>query len=233
MTEAGIIPRGTFAEDTIESIPKGKESRAYDENDQPNTTSLYEKWRQTEAPFAHEERTEMSEERDSEGPFVESISQPTPLKLGPEEIIEKKLPIISSFMPKLDSQAQFILRVHYISQILSDVLHIQNYCGQPQAAVFAESLLSEMRTMDEISPSDPFLEILMALHDALAFQNNWSKYTKDQYEGAYILLKKFAKRPNLRNDAVEKAIIELEVLGFDTTPFEMDTNSINENNNKK
>jgi hypothetical protein len=65
------------------------------------------------------------------------------------------------------------------------------------------------------------VEVTMALYDAMAFQNQWLNYTAEQYEGAHRVLRKLAGRAQLRNNNIENAIMDLEDLGFDTTPFEM------------
>jgi len=161
-----------------------------------------------------------------EGSEVEDLLTPSlttniPLELQHREpAIWTAQPMLSS-TPKPDPQAQLILRTHFTEKILIDLNQIQHYCGGSTAAVYADSLIQTMRTMEEISPFDPFVEIVMALHDALIYQDNWNKYSPDQYKSAYDLLKRLVQRSYISNDIVEKAIMELEKLGFDTTPYEI------------
>lgn len=124
-------------------------------------------------------------------------------------------------MAKLTPKAQQILRIHFVNQILSDLKQIQHHCNLPMAGVYANSLLHTMQTMRDLLPFDPYLELIMALHDALSFQNNWINYNIDQYKGAYEILMKLAQMEYINDEKVEKAIIKLEEIGFDTTPFEI------------
>jgi len=167
-------------------------------------------------------QTGFLEETAEEEHFATSIARDVSLRSElREQVISVTQPMLLP-TPKVHPQAQQIFRVHFTSQILTDLRQIKRYCGKPTAAVYADSLLLTMRAMDEISPFDPFVEVIMALHDALAYQDNWSKFSPNQYEGAYQLLKGLIQRHHISNNAVEKAIMELEKIGFDTTPFELD-----------
>jgi hypothetical protein len=73
--------------------------------------------------------------------------------------------------------------------------------------------------MRDVTPLDPFVEVLMALHDALAFENRWAEYSATQYEGARKIIRKLVLPKRLSDEKAEKAMMELERLGFDTTPF--------------
>ena len=181
---------------------------------------------------APKQQTGQFEETEAEEHLDASVATSSiKLELRKPTISDAKSELI--FIHKPDPQAQRILRIHFVNQILVDLNQIQRYCGKPTIAVHADSLLLTMRTMEEISPFDPFVEIVMALHDALVFQDNWNKYNLNQYKGAYRILKDFAKRSNISTDVVEKAIMELEKLGFNTTPFELDTNYEIINDSKK
>ena len=89
---------------------------------------------------------------------------------------------ISPSTPKLDADAQRILRAHFARQILTDLRRIQQHCGKPTSAVYADSLLRTMRSMRDLSPFDPYLEVAMALYDALAYQNRWFGYNASQFK---------------------------------------------------
>jgi hypothetical protein len=39
-----------------------------------------------------------------------------------------------------------------------------------------------MRSMVDKCKGDPYTEVALALHDALAHQNRWIDYTKEQYQ---------------------------------------------------
>jgi len=94
--------------------------------------------------------------------------------------------------------------------------------------MYADSILRTIRAMRDLVPFDPYTEVAMALYDAMAFQDRWLDYTAEQYEGAHHLLRNLAVRSQLRNNDIENAIIALENLGFDTTPFEMNIELAND-----
>jgi hypothetical protein len=73
-------------------------------------------------------------------------------------------------------------------------------------------------------PSDPLTKVLLALHDAMAFQNRWVTYTEAQYNAGYSLLKDLADLQSLSDEDVQKITQLLEAIGFDTMPFEVSVN---------
>ena len=107
---------------------------------------------------------------------------------------------------------------------LEDLQKLSNYSGEPIAAVYAYSLLRKMRDMLDRGIGDPYTEVVMALHDALAYQNYWIDYTKNQYQGAYELFLSLVNRKKLSDAEVEDAILALDDLGFNIMPFEVQLN---------
>jgi hypothetical protein len=158
-----------------------------------------------------------------------------------KEIIEPKAesfdttedkPSTLSFKPKRDyilldivkgkqpsQEYIMIMRSHFVNPILKSLQLIQPFAGTPDAAPYVANILNNIHSMAQSSPGDPFLEILFALYDSLAFQGQWATYIADQFSNAYGILINFAGRPHLKLDDVEKAIINLENVGFDTTPI--------------
>lgn len=112
-----------------------------------------------------------------------------------------------------------IVRMHFLKPILDALRKVQSHVGSPDAAVYVNRILRTIRRLDEVSPRDPFLEVLFALHDAMSFENNWTFYNAEQFAKAWEILKKYSNREVLNQNGVEKAIMELEEAGFDTTPF--------------
>lgn len=91
--------------------------------------------------------------------------------------------------------------------------------SEPVAAVFIDSLLRTMRSLQDTHMDDPYTEVVMVLHDALAHSNNWINYTNEQYEGAYNLFVSLVNKEVITNIEVENSIIEMENIGFNTLPF--------------
>lgn len=72
-----------------------------------------------------------------------------------------------------------------------------------------------MRFMRDKLPFYPYTEVVMALHDALAFQNRWIDYNASQYQGVYDLLTSLVNQEKINNSSVENSILTLLNLGFD------------------
>ncbi|BAZ08832.1 hypothetical protein NIES4071_06380 [Calothrix sp. NIES-4071] len=103
--------------------------------------------------------------------------------------------------------------------MLPDLEQLSKCAEEPVAVVFADSLLRKMRSLHDAYMYNPYTEVVMALHDALAHQNRWINYTSKQYEGAYNLFSALVNQNTITNSDVENAIISLENLGFNTLPF--------------
>ena len=119
-----------------------------------------------------------------------------------------------------------IMKMHFLSPILDDLGKVRLHANSDNAAVYINRVLHTIRQMEDHSPNDPFLDLLSALYDALAFNNNWANYTGPQYAKAKEILKRYSERVALDQKAIEKAINELEDIGFDTTPFDFNLETI-------
>lgn len=140
--------------------------------------------------------------------------------LDQRELFSRSIPL-PRLPVKLEPEALRILRKHFVEQIIRDLRRIEHYTGAPNAADYAASLFRTMRQVRDQAPSDPFVAVVLALHDSLAYKNRWGDYTANQYEQACAILAKFANQ-ELFPEKVEKAVMELEAAGFDTTPFEVE-----------
>ncbi|QIR41856.1 hypothetical protein HCG51_34840 (plasmid) [Tolypothrix sp. PCC 7910] len=103
--------------------------------------------------------------------------------------------------------------------ILVDLEKLASNSSEPIAAVYADNLLRTMHSMHDKLPFDPYTEVVMALYDALFFQNRWIDYNASQYRGVCDLLTSLVNQEIINNSSVEDAILTLENLGFDTLPF--------------
>ena len=133
----------------------------------------------------------------------------------------------------MDNYAKRILKIHFVNSILSDLLEIQKVCEMPEKARnYVENMLSTMRTMRDMLPFDPYLDVVMALHNAMAFRDSWVNYKPNQYTIAYDILKTMAKSRDPSFSQIGQAVVKLEEKGFDTIPFgediDWETESIQE-----
>jgi len=125
-------------------------------------------------------------------------------------------------VPQLQPPSQefiMIMRSHFVNPILKSLDSIQPLAGTSAGAAYIADILNNIHRMAQRSPSDGFIEILLAVYDSLAFQGQWVTYNPEQFKNAYAILKKYAERPLLKPNDVEKAIMEIEKVGFDTTPI--------------
>ncbi|MDD1429135.1 hypothetical protein MEO94_32855 [Dolichospermum sp. ST_sed9] len=109
--------------------------------------------------------------------------------------------------------------IEITKSILIDLQKLSFCSGEPIASVYTDNLLRTMRTMRDKLPCDPYTEVVMALHDALAYSNRWIDYNASQYQGVCELLTSLVNQETINNLSVETAILTLENLGFDTLPF--------------
>lgn len=77
--------------------------------------------------------------------------------------------------------------VKITESLLPDLEELSRYAGKPYSALYANSLLRKIRSMIDTYMGDPYTEVAVALHDALAHQNRWLDYKGTQYKGAYNL----------------------------------------------
>jgi hypothetical protein len=114
--------------------------------------------------------------------------------------------------------AQRILRTHFLTDILAQLSNLATFARSEQAPNYAGRLFRAMRLFRDHLPTDPFSAVVLALYDALAFDNNWIRYTAQQYAKAREILRRFGNQDLNENKAL-KAVAALEDIGFDTTPF--------------
>jgi hypothetical protein len=122
----------------------------------------------------------------------------------------------------------FVSLSEITNHILEDLKKLSTCSGEPMAAVYADNLLRGMHLLRDKYIGNPFTEVVIALHDALFFQNRWIDYTDSQYLQAYNLISSLARQETINNSSVEEAILALENNGFNTLPFgvQLDLNQV-------
>lgn len=173
------------------------------------------------AKFKEPERTAPPGIDKNEQELITSNGEKSRQKSISRKVLDDPPVDVGGDFQKLDEKAERIIRVHFADQILTDLSKIRTVCGQSAAAVYASRLLRTILRMGDVLPYDPLLEILMALHDALAFENRWAEIGAAQYAKAYDLIKPLVGK-KLTLNQVEKAIMKLEAIGFDTTPIPLE-----------
>ena len=170
--------------------------------------------------FREETRTAETPEQPDDSGFQEKPTARLPWRrLSGEWLRPLQTPAVASIA---DDFQQQVLRVHFLEPILDALRKIQPHVGSPSSITYVNSLLRAIRQMMEHSPDDPFLEVLLGFYDALTFDSNWTRYAADQYAEAYKVLKQLSSQQRIQTDAVERAVMKLEDIGFDTTPYPLD-----------
>lgn len=150
---------------------------------------------------------------------TESLTQPTNNQdLGLNQSLPHPQPFPSS-TPKIDPQAQFVIRKHYAKALIANLEKVQQFSGEPQAANYVGPLLNSILIMRDTIPLDPYVEVVMAFYDAVAYEDRWVNCRAEQYEGVKNFLSRLANKPSLNRGDVDRGLDELEALGFDVLPF--------------
>jgi len=114
-----------------------------------------------------------------------------------------------------------IMRAEFLNPIFDALQDVQPYAETSEAAVYMDIVLHKILELENKSPNDPLLEVLSAFYDAIA-GGRWAAYKGNQYAEARKVLMEVSKKTTLYTNAIERTIIKLEDIGFDTTPYPLD-----------
>jgi hypothetical protein len=67
-----------------------------------------------------------------------------------------------------------IMRTSLVEPILKFLRDVQHHACTPNAALYINKILYNIRELEDKSPDDPFLEVLSGLYMALAYENQWA-----------------------------------------------------------
>lgn len=121
--------------------------------------------------------------------------------------------------PRRSLPAERAVRDNVIGRLACMLDKLASAVGRALAAPLAADLFFIIRDYLRTSPADPFADIAAALLDSLSEGDFWSEATAAQYEGAASLARSFLGRTDMRDRTVDRALGDLENLGFDITPF--------------
>lgn len=108
---------------------------------------------------------------------------------------------------------------YLIEPILDTLEKIKSNAGSSSIFKYVEVVLQQISEFDEHLPYDPLTEVLMALYDAMAFKDKYLEYSSMQYKKAYEIIDELSKNLKPSRDIVEKAIGNLDDIGFDILPY--------------
>jgi hypothetical protein len=93
--------------------------------------------------------------------------------------------------------------------VLLNLKRIQRFHDGLPSAVYACGLLESTQGILARFPNEPLAKFLNTLHDLLALENHWGRYTVEYYQLAYSLLAQFVQQQPLEED-IASAIHTLE-----------------------
>lgn len=131
--------------------------------------------------------------------------------------------------PSISETSASVIRSHYIKQIIRDLTVLATKAQTPSAAMPALSLLRTIRRMRDELPYDTWASLMLALHDSLSYKDKWSVFSASQYQQAVTTIKTLYSSNTTVPKRILKGIMDLEKIGFDTTPFEIHEEVTTEN----
>jgi hypothetical protein len=105
-----------------------------------------------------------------------------------------------------------------MDKILPDLQRIHRDTDEPPSPIYADSLLRNLQIMAQQLPNDPYSILIQALHDAMAYQNNWIYYQHEQYLAAKDLLTELLPLEDLTSAIIGQALHRLKQIGFNIMP---------------
>lgn len=111
------------------------------------------------------------------------------------------------------------VRVHLVQQLSDDLSAMAREARSTGVAPAVGSFLDAVHKMADVMPEDSLTDISFSLANALIVGNRWTEYSSDQFEGARRILSDLGNRKQVTERAADKAIVDLEEIGFATTGF--------------
>ncbi len=118
-----------------------------------------------------------------------------------------------------EPMAERILRADVAGRIIPALRKMCEAVVEPKGAMIMSRIFKTIEHAAAVSPNSPFTRLLLALHDSLAFNNQWISYSHDQYTAAADTLAQLVRKPFINDSQANRAIVELEMIGFNTVPF--------------
>lgn len=120
------------------------------------------------------------------------------------------------------------IRVEYVQKLVDLLQDVSPHAGSMDSSLYALRIFNLIRVMQKEMRQDPVMQVVFALHDALACRENWLRYSEEQYQKASQILVHLTNRDKVDLKAIDTALFQLEDAGFDTLPFVADLNEEND-----
>jgi hypothetical protein len=110
-----------------------------------------------------------------------------------------------------------------VKRLLSQLDHLAEHARTPGAGVYVLHIEGLAAEALERFFDDGFLDLLLAVRNALAINNQWMQYTAEDIRTMQAVIRKYAGMPADNGLAFRRAALELNQRGIDTTPLELPT----------
>ncbi|MEM7535796.1 MAG: hypothetical protein AAF639_26695 [Chloroflexota bacterium] len=114
----------------------------------------------------------------------------------------------------------WVSRLELMQPILQCLMQVQPHAGTSIATIYLDQIQHKICEWHERYPDDSILEILFALYNALSVDG--LSYFDDQFALArwlFISLCESHTFDEISNKVIAESIMELESIGFNTTPY--------------
>lgn len=138
---------------------------------------------------------------------------------APELLPEPREEVVSATPGGSPDSEDAQLRERFTAELLEDLKLLEGSVGTYEAMHPANRLLHNLRDLRDLLPCDPYVEVAMALYDGLVFEDRWAELEAEQYEGLSAVFSRLVRDRELDDDEVANAIMAIERLGVDTTPY--------------
>jgi hypothetical protein len=118
-----------------------------------------------------------------------------------------------------EPMAERILRSDFVKRLVPALNKLSEKIKEPSGARVVRNIFITIQQASSIMPNAAFTRFLLALYDSLAYENLWTRYSSEQYKKASEIMLSLAAYPYVNDNQVNRAIVGLESLGFNTMPF--------------
>jgi len=111
------------------------------------------------------------------------------------------------------------MREVFLSKILGDLSAMQPHGGRSASAVYVNNLFANMGKMQDLLPNDVCTQIIATIHNALIFDNTWTKVTPEQIQRTIRLIEEIRGTDRTEWDYYARYVNRIKALGFSIIPF--------------
>lgn len=125
----------------------------------------------------------------------------------------------SQLRRRKEPMAERILRTDTVTRLVRSFRQLAEETTQPRAARTVSHILATIKQASSDLPNAPITRLLLAIYDGLAYANQWANLSAVQCKAIADVLNSTQRLAYLVDNQVNRAIVQLEILGLNTIPF--------------